>query len=59
MTRVSFEFDDEEIERFKKISGSVEKFMQDAINEKLSAIVVEVEKDGNEINEPKSKNKSK
>lgn len=59
MTRVSFEFDDEEIERFKKISGSVEKFMQDAINEKLGAIVVEVEKDGNEANEPKSKNKSK
>lgn len=59
MTRISFEFDDEEIERFKKISGSVEKFMQDAINEKLSAIVVEVEKDGNETNEPKSKNKSK
>lgn len=59
MKRVVFDFTDEEAARYEKSHGSLEKFLQTAIDNEREAIKLEVSSDANEDDKPEQKLKAK
>lgn len=61
MKRVVFDFTDEEAARYEKSHGTLEKFLQAAIDNEREALKVEVKggQDANEDDKPEQKLKTK